>query len=180
MLKKSRRLQKIKNLKKHIGAGLIEVMVSLLILGVGLLGVLSLQANGLNSNQRAIFVTEAQMLAQDMAERILSYGSGDSGADGTDGVSYAGISKAKIATAVTFTRNCDADDTCDGAQTKIFDEEEWQVLLSDSSLPSALGEVTWSVANSAYTVAVMWDQNRTGTAPTACNSDNCFSMEVQL
>jgi type IV pilus assembly protein PilV len=180
MLKKSRRLQKIKNLKKQIGAGLIEVMVSLLILGVGLLGVLSLQANGLNSNQRAIFVTEAQILAQDMAERILSYGSGDSGADGADDVSYAGISKAKKAGAVTFTRNCDATEPCNGAQTKIFDEQEWQVLLSGSSLPSALGTVTWSGVNNAYTVDVMWDQNRTGTAPSVCNSDNCFSMEVQL
>ncbi|MEO0443492.1 MAG: type IV pilus modification protein PilV [Pseudomonadota bacterium] len=61
--------------KLQKGAGIIEVMVSLLVLAIGLLGVLSLQTNGLNSNQRAAFVTEAQLLAEDMASRILAFGS---------------------------------------------------------------------------------------------------------
>jgi len=65
-------------LKKNImqqGIGMIEMLVALVLLGVGLLGALSLQANGLQSNQRANFVTEAHFLAQEMADKILAYGS---------------------------------------------------------------------------------------------------------
>ena len=59
-------------LKNQMGAGLMEVLVSLLILAIGLLGVVSLQSKGLGSNQQAMFVTEAHFLAQDMADRMVT------------------------------------------------------------------------------------------------------------
>jgi len=50
MLEKHRRRR-----TKQQGAGLIEVMVALLILGIGLLGILNMQTQSLNLNQEAGF-----------------------------------------------------------------------------------------------------------------------------
>ncbi|MGH1485092.1 MAG: type IV pilus modification protein PilV [Cellvibrionaceae bacterium] len=164
------------------GSGLIEVMVALLILAIGLLGILSLQANGLNSNQRALFVTEAQVLAQDMADRILSFGSvaanGYDGADGAnDGVTYGGIDIQKVAT-VTIADNCSAG--CDAAGTKAFDTLEWQQALSNSSLPRGRATVAWE--SPIYTIRVFWDQDREGATSIECNArrDNCFELELRI
>lgn len=160
------------------GSGLIEVMVSLLILGVGLLGVLSLQVNGINSNQRAVFVTEAQMLAQDMANRILAFGNGTVGVNSN----LYNMDVSKVVPPATVTVPSCASG-CDAGATKLFDEAEWQAALTASSLPRARGMVLWSAASGAvsqlYTVQVMWDQERTGLGGTVpCGDDNCFTLQV--
>src|SRR3546814_12535773 len=41
------------------GAGLIEVMISVLVMGVGLLGIAAMQATALRNNQRALERTQA-------------------------------------------------------------------------------------------------------------------------
>ena len=56
--------------KNQAGASLFEVLIALFILGVGLLGVISLQAESLKLNQQASSSTQALLLANDMAERI--------------------------------------------------------------------------------------------------------------
>lgn len=167
---------------KQTGAGLIEVLVSLLILGVGLLGVLSLQSNGLNSGQRAVFVTEAQILAQDMADRIMGFGNG---ADGALAGNYAGISITDDDPG-TYA-NCSGG--CDAGQTVAFDVNQWQEQLFQSSLPGSLARVVWDGDSQIYTVRVSWDQDRLGatTEPGDCTAVNdtsttltCFELQVGL
>jgi type IV pilus assembly protein PilV len=159
------------------GAGLIEVMVSLLILAVGLLGVLSLQANGLNSNTRAEFVTEAQLLAQDMTDRILAYGT----AGGAGAGEYGGTDTSSA----TPDPDCEspASGGCGAVNTVSFDRNEWGQLLANSSLPGAQGTVTWN--DPVYRVRILWDQDRTGATGTSCGNDKsvdltCFDMEFQI
>jgi len=174
-------------IKKQQGAGMIEVMVSLLILAVGLLGVLSLQANGLNSNQRAEFVSQAQILAQDMADRILAYGSLET--NGNRGAMTGQYGATDTSSPVTDP-DCENPITgggCDPLNTVTFDQAEWQQLFSgpDISLPSGRGTVTWAAP--IYTITIYWDQDRTGATGTNCNSRDksatgnltCFRMEVR-
>jgi type IV pilus assembly protein PilV len=52
------------------GVGMIEVLVTLLVLSVGLLGVASLQFVGSFSNKEALARTHAVMIAQQMSERL--------------------------------------------------------------------------------------------------------------
>lgn len=52
------------------GVGMIEVLVTLVILAVGLLGVASLQFVGSFNNKEALARTQAVMLAQQMSERL--------------------------------------------------------------------------------------------------------------
>jgi type IV pilus assembly protein PilV len=168
--------------KSQRGSGLIEVMVSLLILGVGLLGMLSLQANGINGSQRASFVTEAQLIAQDMADRIIA----------TTNVSSSPVANTDIRTGSYGDIDIKKGDAmaypscaagCAPAAAKVYNEDEWLQLVTGSSLSRGRGVVLWTAAAGAvpafYRVQVMWDQERDGTAVT-CTINNCFQMEVRL
>ncbi len=57
------------HLKKQ-GFTLIEVLVSIVILAIGLLGIMNMQARALMDNQDAYLRTQAVFLAYDMADRI--------------------------------------------------------------------------------------------------------------
>ncbi len=56
--------------KSQMGAGLIEVLVAILLLGVGLLGLAGLQTQSLKYNNEAYLRSRATILAQDMADRL--------------------------------------------------------------------------------------------------------------
>ncbi len=167
---------------KQRGAGIVEMLVSLLILAVGLLGVLSLQASGLSSNQRAEFVGEAQVLAQDMADRILAFGSLETnGNRGAFTGEYGAIDTNNPVT----DPNCEAPagGGCNPLNTVAYDQSEWQQLFNTSSLPSGRGTVTWVAP--IYTIRIYWDQDRTGATGLNCASNDktanlsCFEMEVR-
>jgi len=171
---------------KNKGAGLIEILIALTVLAVGLLGVLSLQARGLNSGQRAVFTTEASMLAEDMAERILAFGiTGANGAQFTD---------TNTATAAP-PQGCLV--ACNPAQQETNSENDWASLVNGSSLPSAIGNV--SVNGALYTISIRWDDERTGLAAVSIDNDciddatsnardtagnlvslSCFQMQVSV
>lgn len=175
---KTRCLPLIKGNQK--GTSLIEVMVSLLILGVGLLGMLSLQANGLNGNQRANFVTDAQIVAQDMAGRIQASASTASSSIAADAVragGYNGIDLKKADNLATGVCDPNAAAGCGSAAAITYNQNEWLQVIKDSSLPSGRGIISWS--SPVYTIQVMWDEDRDGTAPT-CTIDQCFQMEVRI
>ena len=59
-----------KKMKLQKGASLIEVLIALFLLGVGLLGVLAMQAESLKLNQQSYGGTQALFLANDAAERM--------------------------------------------------------------------------------------------------------------
>lgn len=60
----------MKNKRYQRGASLIEVMVALLILAVGLLGVLAMQARAVQLNQNAYLYSQAAILANDIMEAM--------------------------------------------------------------------------------------------------------------
>jgi len=165
------------------GIGMVEMLVALVLLGVGLLGALSLQANGLQSNQRASFVTEAHFLAQDMSEKIIAYGStmsnGNSGANEGE---YDGIDTGS---ATYLDPGCGSiGASCAMDKTIELDQFKWQQSLNNSGLPSVRGMVSWNA--STYTIRVMWDRDRTGATGMDCNSTDktvnltCFDMQLSL
>ena len=160
------------------GTSLVEVIVSLLILGVGLLGILSLQANSLNGIQRANFVTDAQILAQDMADRILASANTASSSVAADDVANGSYDQIDIQKGgVIGGATCTAAAPCSSAAAVAFNQNEWLQALTDSSLPQGRGIVMWNAP--VYTIQVMWDQERNGAAVN-CGITNCFQMEVRL
>ena len=171
---------------KQQGIGLIEVLVSLLLLGVGLLGALSLQSTSLSAGQRASFALEAQIAASDMAARILAFSNTDPAADDLD-----------IYDDIDTNTNDYADpgcNSCNQAETLQLDQFEWDQLIENAdpdnniSLPSGQGQVTWEAATRTYTITVRYDRDRTGADGTDCDSNDksdegnltCFIMEVRI
>lgn len=61
-------LANIKNYQQ--GVSLIEILVTTLILGIGLLGVAALQVSSVSSNQEGFFASQATSIAEDYASRI--------------------------------------------------------------------------------------------------------------
>jgi type IV pilus assembly protein PilV len=66
MLINQRRL----NIKRQTGVSLIEILVTTLILGIGLLGVASLQVASVSSNQEGFFNSQATSIAEELSSRI--------------------------------------------------------------------------------------------------------------
>ena len=60
------------NNKNQLGISLIEILVTTLILGIGLLGVASLQIASVSSNQEGFFYSQATSIADEVASRIRS------------------------------------------------------------------------------------------------------------
>lgn len=141
---------KILKTKKQHGIGLIEILVSILVLGVGALGVATMQLTGLKYNTGSQGRSQAILLANDMMDRMrsnrqfaetsLAYNTlGFEGAEGTD---------------PPF--NC-YNVTCSPVQLAAFDQ--WYFLNQvQNLLPFGLAQIS-SVDNAGtrvYQISLQW------------------------
>ncbi len=159
---------------KHHNAGftMIEVLITMVILSVGLLGLAGMQANGLKSNHLAYMRSQATLLAYDMSDRMRANMAGVTAGN------YNSLSGAPPA--YPPTTNCDAV-TCTPADMAIYDYANWDFELDDK-LPKGEGKI--AVASGIFTITVMWDDDNEGTltdcAGTAALNLKCFQVELQL
>lgn len=157
------------------GITLIEVLVAVLVLGIGLLGVASLQSRGLRMNMNSHVRGQATILAQDMLERMRAnpdaFEAGDY--DSSGGAGNAGDSGDYD--------TCNPDTApggggCDPATMASSDLHAWSDALDDrlpqgegvvcvdstpedGSRPSA-GDAECDGAGDVYAVKVWWvDRN---------------------
>ena len=136
------------NLKKQRGFSLIEVMVSLVIFSIGLLGLAGLQQVGLSQNATAMQRTVAMSQAYDILDRMRNNRTTD----------YSSAASASAPNCITA--------TCNTSQIASYDIYEWNLALA-SALPNGKGFITGTPA--AYIVYIGWDENRAGLTPTSCN-----------
>lgn len=162
-------------LRNDSGFSMIEVLVTLVILSIGLLGVAGLQTASLRFSQESYFQSQAVALVSDMIDRMRS------NRNGIDSNKYNGINtNASKITAITkdcFSAKCTADEIA------TFDLENWALNVA-KFLPGGVGKID-KAANSNYTVTVMWDHARTGATGEACDSSNpanlkCYQVSVRL
>lgn len=137
------------------GFTLIEILVTLLILSIGLLGVASLQVQGMRNNQSAYLKSQASMLAYDMADRMRA-----NEAQALAGSYTPFDTQGNVPTAP----NCSNNAGCTPANTAISDLAEWADLLNGtvsgmSMLPSAQGTVAVSGGNE-FTVTISWQETQ--------------------
>jgi len=160
---------------KQIGSSMIEVLIALFIMAIGLMAVQAMQLSSLRTNVAAAMAAEVQMLASDMAERILAY---DNIADLTDNNDYAGID----------TINPSSDPACgvggcSGALQKVRDTHFWKKEI-ENRLPGGRGQVASDNAG-IYTITVMWDNDKTGANGTGCGGNNtvdlsCYRLQINM
>jgi len=151
-------------LKRNSGTTLIEILISLLILSVGMLGMLELQIVSLRSNHGTWLRTQATMFGMDIGERMRA------NFQGVEAGSYDQSSGALIAT-------CLMGVGCTPAQMAAHDVFEWRTQLAEV-LPMGSGIVCLDAtgydgtseltacdgAGSLYAIKVWWDDNRDGIA----------------
>jgi len=161
---------------QNTGFSLIEVLVSMVVLSIGLLGLAGMQANGLKSNHSAYLKTQATTMAGDMMDRIRA------NMEGVRTGSYNSISLSPN-TSNPYSDPACLSSGCSAAQLAQYDAYDWGEALA-SILPSGSGRVTGAGDGSMFTITVMWDNARTGATGTACGNDEsidlkCFTTRSQ-
>ncbi len=115
------------------GTSLLEVLVTLVLLSIGLLGLAGLQASGMRVGHSSIHRSQAAQLAQDIIERMR--------ANAADAGAY-NLALGDEAPACASAASCDLRD--------------WRLRLR--LLPAGTGAVT--VLGRGATVLVQWDDSR--------------------
>lgn len=139
------------NMYKQQGATLIEILITVLVMSVGLLGMATLQIKALQQNNDAMLRTKAVMLSDDIVNRMRSNRT------------------AAIAGDYDITLSANAPT---GSTIADSDLNQWLTAIA-GNLPSGDGAVnviaTASKINEAK-VQVCWDEDRGGNAPATCFS----------
>ena len=154
------------NIKAERGFSMIELLVAVLVMGIGVLGITGLQMVSLQNNRGALVRAEAVQLAYDMLDRVRA----------NPGSNYGGLALAAPPTAAT---NCHAN-ACTAAEMVTFDQTVWKCSLgnwnSDATcvafrdgiilppadnqpgLPSGDGQIAFNAGTGIVTITVQWQE----------------------
>jgi len=152
---------------------LIEILVSLLILAIGMLGMAGLQTVSLRNTQSAYQRTQAAILSTDIVERVRA------NLQGVEGGNYNNAAGA-------FTAACNSLAGCTAAQMAANDVAEWKQALA-AALPEGEGTLcndstpedgtpaapACDGVGDLFAIKIWWDSDRDGTP------ENLFSMSFQ-
>lgn len=141
------------------GFTLLEVMISLVVLSIGVLGIVALQISTYKSLQTSHNYAYAALLANDMADRILA--NPDNAAD------YAHDDLPVSAPdCIGPTADCTPEELVQ------FDINEWQTLIQGTgpaSLPDGMGSVDFIAGPpQSINIVVRWDDDLSGSTGTNC------------
>lgn len=123
-------------LRRNRGVSLIEVLVTVFILSVGLLGLAGMHFQGLKNNQSAYFRSQATILAYTVLDTM----------------------RANRANALTGKYNIAMGATSSSNGAAGIDLGYWKNALS-SALPSGDGSIDCDKDTSVCVVAVQWDDS---------------------
>lgn len=143
--KQSKRCSQPRSLRQQSGLGLIEILVAVLVLGIGILGVASTQVVSLQMSSQSQNRSQAVLLAEDILDRIRAnsdnpgaYALAQGDAQGADNGA------------------CDTSFVPANATVAANDLAAWENSLA-CLLPDA--ERTVAVNGNTVTVTIDWDQN---------------------
>lgn len=151
------------------GISMIEILVTMLIISVAMLGAVGLQMQALRMNQGGQFRSQAVFLAGDLAERI------EANKDAAIAGSYV-VTVPTAATAVAAAAKDCKTVTCTGTELAADDLYEW-----GTALRSVLPQSTWSVTQtttgnpSTYTIVINWIDRVANTTYASATTSETFS-----
>ncbi len=158
--------------KAQRGFSMIEVLVTLLVISLALLGTAGLQAYSMRLNQGGQFRTYAVFLVADLAERIEANKSAAVAGKYVLATSSTAntLSTACVVSACTCT-------TADCTALANFDLSQWQNLVA-ATLPQPSWTVAYAPAtpkSGTYTITVSWVDRRTDTTDNRPGTGETFS-----
>jgi type IV pilus assembly protein PilV len=140
---------------KQLGFSMVEILVTIVVIAIGLLGLAGLQATSLRNTEASYQRSQAATLAYDMLDRMRANAAGVSNGD------YDSITAAPTGTVKDCTSN-----TCDKSEMATFDNDDWHTNIT-AVLPSGTGTVSGSGAGSVFTITITWDDDRDSTTTAA-------------
>ena len=159
--------------RKHNGSQqggftLIEILVSLIILSVGVMGIAAMQMSTYKQLRTSQNMSTAAMLAGDIADRMRANPA-------------AALNNSYNHTKTPANvRDCAAL-ACTSAQLATYDIAQWQQRVTGNnggdtrepgSLPSGQGTVARIGTTSDFNITVRWDDNLSGSEGSACTALN--------
>ncbi len=151
---------------RQSGFSLIEILITVAMTTVGLLGLASMQAAGLRNNQAAYHRSQATVLAYDIADRMRA----NTSAINNYLSSFMTLAQAKVAGASAGCKNTSGCTPAQMAQNDLF---EWNAALT-IAMPNTTGTIV--VLGDIYTIDLSWDENRDGSVDSA---DPNFQLSFQ-
>jgi type IV pilus assembly protein PilV len=136
------------------GFTLIEILVSVVILSIGLLGVASLQVQGLKNNQSAYLRSQASILAYDIADRMRTNSAQAIQGEYDDFDSLGSVPSDPACST--------SNNGCSPAELVETDLFEWARRLNGTAesmilLPDAQGKIIRHAGN-LFTIQINWNE----------------------
>jgi type IV pilus assembly protein PilV len=179
------RLPKLSQIAKAHGFTLIEVMVTVFILSVGILGVAGMQAVSVRESGNTYHRTQADLLVGDIVDRMRA----------NRNESRLGAASGYLADPATAAATDCSSDICDEATLATYDLYQWRQAIQRSNLPAGMSNVLFVqdisdasgavIVGSVFTVQVFWDENRDGDRGQGCDPSDtadmsCTSLTIQI
>jgi type IV pilus assembly protein PilV len=145
---------------KEGGFTLIEVLISMLVLMVGLMGVAGMQLISFQNNQNAYLRSQATYIASDMLDRIRA----NPGGHRNGATAYRDIQVPSTVpaaqTCITSTAGCapDALANQDAREWAAHFDSAYGAASQQPTLPGGRGVVSYDVTTNEYIVTVFWDE----------------------
>jgi len=169
--------------RKYRGDTMIEVLVTVLILAVGVLGVAAMQVTTYQNLSISHSASIAAIVAEDFSERMR--------ANITAGIVPTPPSDIEVL-ANTYNHSTDPGtaytdctaNACTPSQLAGYDIGTWWEALG-ATLPLGRGQVARIGGTNTFTLTVRWDEDRSGSAGTNCPKQSaadleCYQLEVTI
>jgi type IV pilus assembly protein PilV len=143
-------------LSRSSGFSLIEVLVAVLILGIGLLGIAGLQTAGIRYNTSAYQRYQATLLSYDILDRMR--------ANRKQALNTTGYA-VQMGENVTSSSDC-MSASCTEAEMAVYDLASWKSALA-TNLPMGDGwvHISDSPGVRLFVITVKWDDSRGNEPP---------------
>lgn len=153
------------------GFSLLEVLISLVIVAVGLLGIAGLMSNTLKSNDSAAMRTQATAQAYNIIDRMRANMSA------VNGGNYVVTMPASAATGALPSTCTGA--ACGATALATYDIGQWEYDLA-KFLPQGRGSISTTISPVAttYTVTILWNDSRANQALGGAPAATTFSMVI--
>lgn len=165
------------------GFTLIEILVTVLILGIALLGLAGMQAVGLQQSQSTYFRTQADLLARDLADRMRVNRNGAAPELGATGERDANLSPYLFGGGAAPVGDCaGANADCSAEEMADQDMSEW--VNEVNRLPAGTAYVT-AESETLLRIQIVWDERRNGATGLGCDPTNeddlaCLFLNVEI
>ena len=175
------------NTSSQVGFTMVEVLVTIVVMAIGLLGLASMQTTSLKGNHNAYLRGQAVLLVNDIADRVRA------NQVAADANAYAAVTT----TGSTPGKNCLDSSTCSTAELAVYDAWAWRnsvaaVMTQGSGTLQCRDDADTGYADidsngindadtdgdtctdgSSYLATIQWNENESGG-----NATHTLTMEV--